>query len=84
MDLLIGLLAWILAAIVIGVLALFRVKPDWDLDEMAGLMVGVIVGVPFALFIYFGLFLMAYDGLRSLFPALPAVHLPWWPPAKGG
>jgi hypothetical protein len=40
--------------------------------------VGVIAGVVFALPIYIGLFLIAYNGVCSLFPALPTVHLPWW------
>ena len=75
---LVGLLAWILAAIVLGVLKPLRVRDDWDLGEMSGLTVGVIAGVIFVLPIYVGLFLIAYDGLCSLFPALPTVHLPWW------
>jgi hypothetical protein len=82
---LVGLLAWILAAVVLGVLRLLRVRHDWGLGEMSGLMVGVIVGVPFALLFYGGLFLMTYNWLlRSLFPALPEIRLPWWPPASGG
>ena len=78
---LIELLAIVLAAVVLGVLALFRVKHDWDWGDMSVIIVGVVLASP----LYLGLFLMAYEyGLRLLFPALPAVHLPWWPPASGG
>ena len=78
---LIELLAIVLAAVVLGVLALFRVKHDWDWGDMSVIIVGVVLASP----LYLGVFLMAYEyGLRSLFPALPAVHLPWWPPASGG
>jgi hypothetical protein len=77
-------LAWILAAVVLGALKLLRVRHDWDFGDMSGLTVGVVAGVIFVLPIYIGLFLIAYDGLCSLFPALPTVHLPWWSPARGG
>jgi hypothetical protein len=43
----------------------------------------VIAGTMFVVAIYIGPFIIAYDGLCSLFPVLPAVHLPWWPPASG-
>jgi hypothetical protein len=75
---LVGLLAWILAAVVLGALELWRATHDWDFGDVSGPTVGVIAGVIFALPIYIGLFLIAYDGLCSLFPELPAVHLPWW------
>jgi len=75
---LVGLLAWILAAVVLGGLELWRATHFWDFGNVSGPTVGVIAGVIFALPIHIGLFFIAYDGLCSLFPALPTVHLPWW------
>jgi hypothetical protein len=71
-------IAWILAAVVLGGLELWRATHDWDFGDMSRPTVGVIAGVIFALPIYIGLFLIAYNGVCSLFPALPTVHLPWW------
>jgi len=75
---LIGLLAWILAAVVLGGWEVWRATHEWDFGDASGPTVGVIAGVIFALPIYIGLFFIAYGGLCSLFPALPTVHLPWW------
>jgi hypothetical protein len=65
-------------AVVLGGLELWRATHNWDFGDMSRPTVGVIAGVIFALPIYIGLFLIAYNGVCSLFPALTTVHLPWW------
>ena len=40
---LIELLAIVLAAVVLGVLALFRLKHDWDWGDMSVIIVGVVL-----------------------------------------
>jgi hypothetical protein len=76
---LVGLIAWIAAGLIMLTLKLFRVKHRLDVEDVAGFAFGFIVGVPVALCMYLGLGLLAYGGLRSFFPSLPAVHRPWWP-----
>ena len=49
---LIELLAIVLAAVVLGVLALFRIKHDWDWGDMSVIIVGVVLASP----LYLGLF----------------------------
>jgi hypothetical protein len=44
---LVGLLAWILAAVVLCALRLLRVRHDWDLGDLSGVTLRVIAGIMF-------------------------------------
>ena len=83
MDLLLGIIAWLLTLAIAAIFWLFGKKIHFDvIEEMPVFFIVMIVGFPLLAGLYGGLALFAYNVICSRL-SLPELSLPWWPQKVG-